>query len=208
MAERWQRLKGGCRDALPAAQMRLFCVCGMPSSRTEAAQQWFALIALPAIAAAAPTSPAASRGQLLARLQKHAGAVKGLEFNAFRCIGATAAVGCCCTAAVQWTIWGGVLALCWLHGATRPALPITSHRLCIIFSCHAAPTCWPAAAPTASCASGMWATRCSPACTRRCRAAQVRAAMRYACCGCVQVLPPGLYVTHAAALAATEHCLQ
>lgn len=81
----------------------------MPSSRTAAAQQWFALIALPAIAAAAPTSPAASRGQLLARLQKHAGAVKGLEFNSFRCIGATAAVGCCCTAAVQWTIWGECL---------------------------------------------------------------------------------------------------
>ncbi|PRW34057.1 transport SEC31-like protein B isoform A [Chlorella sorokiniana] len=34
-------------------------------------------------AAPAPTSPAASRGQLLARLQKHAGAVKGLEFNSF-----------------------------------------------------------------------------------------------------------------------------
>ena len=66
-----------------------------------------------------------------------------------------------------------------------------------LISCHAAPTCWPAAAPTASCASGMWATRCSPACTRRCRAAQVRAAMRYACCGCLQVLPPGLYVRHA-----------
>lgn len=37
-------------------------------------------------AEAAPTSPAGSRGQLLARLQKHAGAVRGLEFNPFRCV--------------------------------------------------------------------------------------------------------------------------
>ena len=36
---------------------------------------------------AEPTSPAAGgggRGQLLARLQKHQGAVQGLEFNTFR----------------------------------------------------------------------------------------------------------------------------
>ncbi|EFN56942.1 hypothetical protein CHLNCDRAFT_143487 [Chlorella variabilis] len=33
--------------------------------------------------AAVPASPAATRGQLLARLQKHQGAVKGLEFNGF-----------------------------------------------------------------------------------------------------------------------------
>ena len=39
--------------------------------------------------AAVPASPAATCGQLLARLQKHQGAVKGLEFNGFRC-------GCCC----------------------------------------------------------------------------------------------------------------
>lgn len=35
-------------------------------------------------AEAKPTSPAATRGQLLARLQKHQGAVRGLEFNSFR----------------------------------------------------------------------------------------------------------------------------
>lgn len=36
--------------------------------------------------AAGSASPASTRGQLLARLQKHQGPVKGLEFNGFRCV--------------------------------------------------------------------------------------------------------------------------